>query len=59
MMDYAFLYVNSIHFHVGGNNIRSQIAMERLGGIKIAEQMVEYFGEPAKMNFVYEIKKKQ
>ena len=57
MMNHAFQFVNKIHFHVGGNNKRSQIAMERLGGIKINEQMVEYFGEISKLNYVYEISK--
>ncbi len=59
MMNHAFKYVNTIHFHVGGSNKRSQIAMERLGGIKIDELMVEYFGELPKMNFVYEICKEK
>ncbi len=55
MMNYAFNYVDKIHFQVGANNKRSQIAMERLGGIIIDEQLVEYFGEAPKLNFVYEI----
>lgn len=57
MLDYIFQYVDKVHFHVGKNNLRSQIAMERLGGKKIAEEEVAYFGEPARTNFVYEIKK--
>lgn len=57
MLDYVFRYVDKVYFHVGKNNLRSQIAMERLGGKKIAEEEVAYFGEPAKTNFVYEIKK--
>lgn len=57
MLDYIFRYVDKVYFHVGKNNLRSQIAMERLGGKKIAEEEVAYFGEPAKTNFVYEIKK--
>jgi N-acetyltransferase len=55
MMNHAFRFVNKIHFHVGAFNKRSQIAMERLGGTKIEEQEVEYFGETSKLNFVYEI----
>ena len=55
MMNHAYQFVKKIHFHVGENNKRSQIALERLGGIKIDEQLVEYFGEPAKLNYVYEI----
>lgn len=57
MMDYIFQYVDKILFHVGSTNIRSQIAVGRLGAKKIAEEEVAYFGEPAKLNFVYEISK--
>lgn len=57
MMDYAFQYVNSILLEVGSNNRRSQIAVERLGAIKIKEEMVAYYGEEPKLNFVYEITK--
>ena len=57
MLDYIFQFVNTVHFHIGKENVRSQIAMERLGGRKIAEEEVAYFGEPAKTNLVYEIKK--
>jgi len=57
MMDYAFRYVNKILFHVGAVNLRSQIAMTRLGAKKIAEENVAYYGEAAKLNFVYEMRK--
>jgi RimJ/RimL family protein N-acetyltransferase len=57
MLDYIFQYVDKVHFHVGKNNLRSQIAMGRLGGEIIAEEEVAYFGEPARTNFIYEIKK--
>jgi RimJ/RimL family protein N-acetyltransferase len=57
MMDHAFRYVDKVIFHVGANNKRSQIAMERLGGIKIKEIEVAYFGEPSLINFEYCIEK--
>ncbi|GAB0157931.1 GNAT family N-acetyltransferase [Chryseobacterium sp. Alg-005] len=57
MLDYIFQYVDKVYFHIGKNNVRSQIALGRLGGKKIAEEEVAYFGEPPKTNFVYEIKK--
>lgn len=57
MLDYIFRYVDKVYFHVGKENLRSQIAMERLGGQKIAEEEVAYFGEPSRTNIVYEIKK--
>jgi RimJ/RimL family protein N-acetyltransferase len=57
MMDYIFQYVDKVQFHVGAENIRSQIAVGRLGAEKIAEEQVAYYGELPKLNFVYEISK--
>lgn len=57
MLDYIFQFVEKVHFHIGKENFRSQIALERLGGKKIAEEEVAYFGEPTRTNFVYEINK--
>lgn len=57
MLAYLFQFVAKVYFHIGANNIRSQIAIGRLGAEKIAEQEVAYFGEPTKLNFVYEITK--
>lgn len=57
MLDYIFNYVSKVCFHVGADNIRSQVAITRLGAKKVAEQEVTYFGETPKMNFVYEITK--
>lgn len=59
MLDYIFQFASKVHFHVGASNLRSQIAISRLGAEKIAEQEVTYFGEEPKMNFVYEIKKER
>ena len=58
MIEYAFKHVDKVLFYVGGSNWRSQKAMERLGGVKIGEELIEYFGEGLKMNVVYEIQKK-
>jgi len=57
MMDYIFQFVNRILLHVGAGNLRSQIAVGRLGATKIAEENVAYYGEASKLNFIYEIKK--
>ncbi len=57
MLNHAFKYADTVQFHIGALNIRSQIAMERLGGEKIGELEVAYYGEPSKTNFVYEISK--
>lgn len=57
MLNHAFQFVDSVSFHIGAENIRSQIAISRLGAIKVGEQEVTYFGEAPKLNFVYEINK--
>lgn len=57
MMDYIFQYVDKINFHVGEDNKRSRIAMERLGA-KLKEIVrVAYFGEPDRINAWYVIDK--
>lgn len=55
MLDYIFAYVSKVHFHIGADNVRSQVAIGRLGAVKVDEQEVTYFGETPKLNFVYEI----
>ncbi|WP_343534819.1 GNAT family N-acetyltransferase [Pedobacter sp.] len=55
MLDYIFQFVSKVNLHVGATNIRSQIAVGRIGAEKIAEQEVTYFGEQPKLNFVYQI----
>jgi len=57
MIDYAFQSVDKVIFHIGATNFRSQKAIEKLGGQKISELEVAYYGEPVKWNFVYEINK--
>ena len=55
MLHYIFGYVHKVIFHIGAHNIRSQIAIGRLGAVKTGEVEVAYFGETTKLNFVYEI----
>ncbi|UOQ98353.1 GNAT family N-acetyltransferase [Hymenobacter sp. 5317J-9] len=55
LLDYLFQFVEAVRFHIGAGNVRSQIAIQRLGACKVAEQEVAYFGELPKLNFVYEI----
>lgn len=55
MLDYLFQFVSTVCFHIGADNLRSQIAIGRLGAVKVAEQEVTYFGEASRPNFVYEI----
>lgn len=57
MLDYAFQFVDRVYFQVGAGNLRSQIAVGRLGAAKVDEQEVAYFGEQSKRNYLYELKK--
>ena len=57
MLGYAFQFVDQVIFHVGANNIRSQKAMEKLGAVKIGEELVAYYGETSRNNFVYKIER--
>ena len=57
MLDYIFDCVSLVLFHIGSENIRSQKAIGRLGTSKIGEQEVTYYGEQAKLNFVYSLTK--
>src|SRR5690606_5378882 len=57
MMDYIFKYVEKVLFHVGATNLRSQIALTKIGATKIAEQGSKKPEEVANLKFVYEINK--
>lgn len=50
MLDHAFKFVETVIFHIGENNIRSQKAIDKLGARKIGEQKREN-----SISFVYEI----
>ena len=57
MLDHAFGFVERVIFHVGSQNIRSRKAMEKLGAETVGEMSVAYFGEPERMNTIYQIEK--
>jgi len=57
MLDYAFQFIDKVILHIGATNFRSQKASEKLGATKIGELEVAYYGEPIKLNFVYQIDK--
>jgi RimJ/RimL family protein N-acetyltransferase len=59
MLDYLFQFVSHVYFQIGADNIRSQIAIGRLGARKIGEQEIAYFGELPKLNFIYRIEKEE
>ncbi|QRR00105.1 GNAT family N-acetyltransferase [Dyadobacter sandarakinus] len=59
MLNYIFQFVERVLFQVGAENVRSQIAVERIGGIRTGELDVAYYGEPPRRNYLYEIRRPQ
>ena len=57
MINYAFTKFDKVIFDVGATNLRSQKAVQKIGGTKIGEEEVAYYGENVKLNFVYQISK--
>jgi RimJ/RimL family protein N-acetyltransferase len=57
MINYAFRFVDTIIFHVGIHNIRSQKAVEKLGAKNIRTEDIVYPGQLSNPNFVYELKR--
>lgn len=58
MLAHAFSFVERVIFHIGAHNIRSQKAMERIGGKKTGEENICYHGEQHSLNLVYVIDKR-
>ena len=55
MLDHIFSYVDTVKFYIGAVNKRSQVSIERFGAVKIGEEETAYYGEPAKLDYVYAI----
>ena len=55
MLDHAFKFVDSVIFYVGENNIRSQKATEKIGGIKNGMVEKVYGNRPPSLNVRYVI----
>lgn len=58
MLNYIFDYVDAVHFYIGAINKRSKVSIERFGAKKIGEKETAYYGEAHKLDYVYEISKK-
>jgi RimJ/RimL family protein N-acetyltransferase len=55
MLEHAFQHVDRVLFEVGQCNVRSQVAMTRLGARRIGEAAVAYHGEASMPNVIFEI----
>jgi len=45
LLEYAFKFVNKVYFHIGTTNIRSQMAIKKIGAEKIGEINFENNGQ--------------
>ena len=59
MLDHAFMSVDTVFFHIGADNIRSQKAILKLGALKIDEADIKYYGEEVYKNFIYSMSKEK
>ena len=57
MLNHAFKFVDSVNFYIGANNIRSQKSIVKFGAKKTGEIEMEYYGEPKKLNYIYQVEK--
>jgi len=53
MLRHAFQFVNSVNFIIGARNLRSQKAIEKIGGIRVGSRI----DKNGRDNFVYQIAK--
>ncbi len=58
MVDYAFKAVEDVIFYIGKDNIRSQKAVEKIGGIKVTEQQFEHLIKNSETDWTYRINKR-
>ncbi|MFM6924951.1 MAG: GNAT family N-acetyltransferase [Ferruginibacter sp.] len=59
MLEHIFQYVDAVTFYIGAVNKRSQISIERFGAIKTGEAETAYFGEAAKLDYIYTISREE
>lgn len=56
LLDYAFQFVDKVYFHVGATNIRSQLAIQKTGAVKVNEVDFDHYGSKV-LHFEYVINK--
>jgi RimJ/RimL family protein N-acetyltransferase len=57
MLEHAFNYADKVLFHVGAGNMRSRMAMQKLGATLIGEAAVAYYGEASNQNVIFKIER--
>jgi RimJ/RimL family protein N-acetyltransferase len=57
MIDYAFESLEDVIFYIGKENIRSQKAVEKIGGARINESKYQHLIKKSDKDFTYRINK--
>lgn len=57
LLDYAFQYVDKVYFHIGSNNTRSQLAITKIGAVKIDEVYMD--ATQTQLHYEYLIQKEE
>ena len=52
LLDYAFNFIDNVYFHIGPDNIRSQLATIKIGARKIGEVNFDHYG-PNSLHYEY------
>lgn len=56
LLEYAFQFIEQVYFHIGATNVRSQLAVLKIGAVKVGEVDFDYYGKPV-LHFEYLIEK--
>lgn len=57
LLDHAFRFVETVYFHIGATNLRSQIAIGRIGANKVGEMDFAAAGSARLPYFLYAIQR--
>jgi RimJ/RimL family protein N-acetyltransferase len=58
MLDYAFQYIDHVLFHIHADNLRSQKAVEKIGGVRVTELDGQTLSTRAPQTVIYKLSKK-
>ncbi|MBC7511996.1 MAG: GNAT family N-acetyltransferase [Ferruginibacter sp.] len=58
LLDYAFQFIDKVYFHIGATNLRSQIAISKIGAVKGNEIDIDNNGQ-SQLHYEYFISKKE
>ncbi len=57
LLDYAFQFVEKVYFHIGADNLRSQLATIKIGATRVGEVELDQYGQK-QLHFEYLVHKK-